>query len=78
MCVARPVTRRVSFVRPVGGSIPVDDIINKRHKSAVSFISLAVIEQVDSKSYSISSQSRFGVTYSVEKKRKCNTLYLQT
>ena len=37
--------------------------INKRHKSAVSFISLAVIEQVDSNSYSISSQSRFGVTY---------------
>ena len=42
--------------------------INKRHKSAVSFISLAVIEQVDSNSYSISLQSRFGVTYSVEKK----------
>ena len=51
--------------------------INKRHKNAVSFISLAVIEKVDSNSYSISSQSRVGVTYSVEKKEN-NTLYLQT
>ena len=42
--------------------------IKNQHKSAVSFISLAVIEKVDSNSYSISSQSRLGVTYSVEKK----------
>ena len=26
MCVARPVTRRVSFVRPLGSTVPVDDI----------------------------------------------------
>ena len=42
--------------------------INKRHKTALSFVSLAVIEVVNNNCYSISSQSRPGVIYSIERK----------
>ena len=41
---------------------------NKRHKTALSFVSLAVIELVNNNCYSISSQSRSGVIYSIERK----------
>ena len=40
--------------------------IHKRHKGALSFVSLEVIELVNNNSYSISSQSWPGVTYSFE------------
>ena len=39
--------------------------INKRHKTALSFVSLAVIELVNNNCYSISSQSWPGVIYSI-------------
>ena len=42
--------------------------INKRHKTALSFVSLAVIELVNNNCYSISSQSWPGVIYSIERK----------
>ena len=42
--------------------------INKQHKTALSFVSLAVIELVNNNCYSISSQSRPGVIYSIERK----------
>ena len=41
--------------------------INKRHKTALSFVSLAIIQEVGGNKYKVSSQSWLGITYSIEK-----------
>ena len=62
MCVARPVTRRVSFVRPIGGSVPMDDItvsskvvniiipisnVNQRFKEFLQNFEMAFLKEAD-------------------------------
>ena len=44
--------------------------INKKHKTALSFVSLAMIEDTGENRYRVSSQSRPGVTYVIEQAEK--------
>ena len=47
--------------------------INKKHNTALYFVSLAMIEDAGENRYRVSSQSRPGVTYVIEQaEKKCN------